>query len=701
MRLTESLRAWIAIVASSPVVALALVPTLTLAPISCSHSGRSKPRGRGQVRILSVDSPHTTVVRGQVGIEVRVRIQNGTKQDLLITSVRPHFRDAADADRDPDYFAVPNQGDPNEISAGGEAVFLFFIDVDQNAVRGMISVNAGLDATLAPSGDSVLLLSAKERHQWTVVSGADLILGVPQTPTQFVPAGEIDVPLSASISNAGETTLDLLGVDLTFESRGGRDLSSDLTWRLSGSTPSSLLPGELVNLDFAVSFASDADPEAVIATVSAVGLDSILGDPLQDSATTPAPIWGVVTTILPPFPTDESFDVPAVGDIDGDQIADIVVGSRGSRSGAIDGAGVAYVYYGSNPAVPLVLTQPTPARGNAFGGQVVVADFDADGLDDVAVGAPVTGVWPLQAAGEIVVFFGPDLARVQLVQDPTPTSSAFFGERLATADFNGDGRFDLACGARVSTDGPQGEAFVFYGPDFSVSVRVSPTGLPPDVWFGHQLGAGDLDGDGFADLAVGALGAGVSPLAGEVHVLWGPSLTRGPVLFSPGPVAGAAFSSPAIGDVTGDGLADLVIGAPRETWGGVVESGRAYLFEGPGLTPGFGLPVPSPQRQSLFGFEVRIGDVDGDGTNDVILPAQNGDYQGVTDSGVVHILFGPALDRSITLSAPRLGERDRLGTEVFLYDINADGVVEVFVGADGDTVQGAYPSGAVFVFPVP
>lgn len=672
--------------------------------LSCGDSSRSGSRQPGTVQVLSVSALAVEVVQGQAGIPVEVRVRNGTTETLLVSAIDLDFTDGAGSDRDADYNISSDPGNPPSLSADGEALFLFLVDVSPAASLTPIKVDADMTGSLDPSGDPVSGLAAESPHGWTVVAPAALSLGSPQTTETFVAAGEAGVPLTVRLSNPGGVPLALLALDLTLESRGGRDLSSDITWQLLATPPSTLLPGQSVDAQFEVSFSAGMAAEAVTVTAVAFGQDLVLGSSLQASSPGQGSLWGVVTTILPPSSMDNSFAHPAVGDIDGDQTPDLVVGSSGSPVGAIQRAGVVYVYFGyfgPSGDPPQVLAQPNPASWNSFGEEVVVADFDGDGLDDVAVGADSTNVGTATNAGEIVVFFGPDLVNFQVVQDQTPTTFAHFGERLVAADFDGDGLSDLGCGARVSTDAVSGEAFVFYGPDFGTSTRLAPASLPLDAWFGIELAAGDLDGDGLADLAVGAPGGGGILGAGDVRLFWGPSLAMGPVLTSPTPLMNARFAAPGIGDVTGDGVPDVVVGARGDTWSGVPESGRAYLFEGPGLNPGVGLATPSPEGQSQFGSEVKIGDVNGDGIGDAVLPAVGADVLGVAEAGAVQVLLGPSLDVVVTLRLPMPGPGDTLGADPYLYDVNGDGVVEVLVGAVGDPLQGRYPSGAVLVFAVP
>ncbi|MEE9285911.1 MAG: hypothetical protein V3V35_09325 [Dehalococcoidia bacterium] len=304
-------------------------------------------------------------------------------------------------------------------------------------------------------------------------------------------------------------------------------------------------------------------------------------------------------------------------------------------------------------------------------------------------------------------------------------------QALAVGDFNDDGRQDLLIGAAMA-DGPDnlrrdaGEAYVIFGEaDLPSNLDLAEKG--PDILIlgaspGDSLGrtvlAADLNDDGVDDIIVGAPGvtAGEDPRTdqGRTYVFFGsPDLKETLDLADETPeydfvVTGAeGFSrigdALASGDVNGDGVADLILGAPfagRDVGAppGSVrkEAGEVYVvfgsisladevniaFDEPGFM------VSSDQRFGQFGAAVAAGDVNGDGTDDVIVGAHLIDVGEREAAGAVYVFFGGS-----DLSGRRFiarGEQDagilaeagdNLGLPLASADVNDDGIDDIIAGA--------------------
>jgi hypothetical protein len=276
-------------------------------------------------------------------------------------------------------------------------------------------------------------------------------------------------------------------------------------------------------------------------------------------------------------------------------------------------------------------------------------------------------------------------------------------------DLNGDGFADVAAGTPHSRQ-DDGQAYVFYGrreglsrdPDVTLNGREREVEL-----FGEPVAtAGDVDGDGFVDLAVSAFSAAND--TGRVYIYRG-----GPDGVGPSPawtLTGVRDPDPhqfgrgiaAAGDVNGDGYADLVIGG---FWWGHEDTGATFIFfgraGGPAREPDVVLPyAESPIGQ--FGAPVGTGDVDGDGYDDVLVTAKREQSPlagGVEYSGAAYLFYGAATARDIIDSRVRIAPPGgRTGTWFgsgvgSAGDVNGDGFADFAVAA-----QGAPPLGQVYIY---
>jgi len=313
-----------------------------------------------------------------------------------------------------------------------------------------------------------------------------------------------------------------------------------------------------------------------------------------------------------------------VGDFNGDNYEDLAVGSPDEDYGAIVDAGVVQIFYGSASGLrndnPRTIFSPNATSGEAFGQAMAAGDFDADGYDDLAVGAPFRRVSGFNDAGAVEVYYGSasGLGTTPQVFDDGdfPTSAVggtdWFGFSLAAGEFNQTpiGCFisttpcyrDLAIGVPGQTDvfDNGGKVVVAYGGPSGLSAaagtRLSPVdvGETPEVndYFGYSLAAGALDFTLFSyqDLAV------ATPFEdeyasddGAVHLVFGggsgvgagapvQALYQGPGLHTGPPIDGDAFGYRlAVGDLDHDGWGDLVVGMPRK---GADDTGTVVVLYG-------------------------------------------------------------------------------------------------------------------------
>jgi hypothetical protein len=379
----------------------------------------------------------------------------------------------------------------------------------------------------------------------------------------------------------------------------------------------------------------------------------------------------------------------------------------------------------------------TGAPGPDRAGQEARVDFNGDGFDDLAVGAPGEGIGATPEAGALNVFFGSATGLLpgadvffqgfQPSQGGPVAGSAetgdAFGAAVAKGLFNDDQFFDVAVGVpgeAVGSVGGAGAVNILYGSVGGLTGGPLIVQDNPETFdsFGASLAAGDVNGDGFFDLAVGVPGENVGSVAdaGAVTVLFGSAdgitTTGAQTLFQGGGgIAGSAEAgdhfgrSVATGVLANDDLADLVVGAPGEDVGGVVDAGAVNLLAGSatGLVNGSLATQGNPETGDSFGAAVATGDFDEPAGDDVAVGAPGETVIGRPAAGAVSVFSGPpnglASERLLfqgTAGIPGNPEAgDAFGATVAPTDANGIGQWDLAVGVPSETVGPDVQAGAV------
>ena len=294
-----------------------------------------------------------------------------------------------------------------------------------------------------------------------------------------------------------------------------------------------------------------------------------------------------------------SYSLSRAGDVDGDGYDDVILGSNGHDS-AGSNAGAAYLFLGGSGGIDAAseaLIQASDADvSDGFGRAVSgAADLNGDGYGDLVVGAPFEDSGGSNA-GAIYVYLGfsggfDASSEIKLTASDGNLSDQLGYAVAMTGDTDGDGFDDLIAGAPFDDDrgSASGAAYVYYGAATGIDLAREEKLVPSDGaatdYFGFSVaGAGDIDGDGLHDLLIGAyLDDDVAAGSGSAYVYMGDSGGIGSELKLGASDAASndylGRSAAGAGDVNADGIDDIIVGASGEDDLGS-NAGAAYLFLG-------------------------------------------------------------------------------------------------------------------------
>ncbi|HKY31375.1 MAG TPA: FG-GAP-like repeat-containing protein [Candidatus Polarisedimenticolia bacterium] len=413
----------------------------------------------------------------------------------------------------------------------------------------------------------------------------------------------------------------------------------------------------------------------------------------------------------------QSMSVASAGDVNCDGYSDVIAGAPAYDNGQSD-EGRAFLYLGSASglATTAAWTAESDQSGGGFGVSVATAgDINGDGCSDVIVGAPYYDNGQADE-GRAFVYLGSGtgLAATPAWTAESDQAGAWFGYSAATAgDVNGDGYSDVVVGAWLyASGGPgsQGRAFVYLGSAFGLAATPAWTAESGvnGAGFGHSVStAGDVNGDGYSDVVVGAHTLGAFPQTNEgrafVYLGAAAGLSEAPAWTDEGNQASAFFgwSVSTAGDVNGDGYSDVIVGAHGHD-NGQADEGRVYVYHGSaaGLETTAAWITESDQANANYGHSVATaGDVNGDGYSDVVVGAYVYD-NGQADEGRAYAYLGSAAGLATT---PAWTAESDQGFAHFGFsvatagDVNRDGYADVLVGAP-DFDNGQFNEGRTHLY---
>jgi hypothetical protein len=379
--------------------------------------------------------------------------------------------------------------------------------------------------------------------------------------------------------------------------------------------------------------------------------------------------------------------VASAGDVNGDGYSDLIVGGYAFDAGQTD-EGVALVYHGAADVTGTTSAAMVPGHAYSVMGRALDAagDLNGDGFGDVIVSKPGFDGDPANT-GWVLVFYGSLTgldtdSPVELVQEDQYYT---YGMSISGAgDVNGDGYDDIIISAYTYFGSP-GKAYVYYGSATGISQNSKSmlAGVTGDPIFGFKVDkAGDLNGDGFADVVIAATSyPGGDIQYGAAYVYYGSvdGLGATPKIFV-GTVPGGEYAGGVcgVGDVNGDSYDDLLIASGVAT----ESDSKVMIFHGSATgvddTPAITL-TGEPLNIRIGITTSSGGDINGDGYGDILI----GSTPKTGGKGIALIYYGSSSGISSgNRTVLQINQNWGFGRAVSTAgDVNGDGYSDVLVGA--------------------
>jgi len=406
--------------------------------------------------------------------------------------------------------------------------------------------------------------------------------------------------------------------------------------------------------------------------------------------------------------------VAGVGDVDGDGFGDLLIGTVPASDGDIPGK--AHLVLGPVSGQLELGADAYVIEGSLAGDQAGykvsgAGDTDGDGLFDFLVGAPAAGDSSAFTPGEAYLFLGQSSFMGMVVDDAALVVQGVNDgdqlgyEMVGGGDLDGDGLDDLAITAVGYAD-LTGKVYVALGASEhrgivgAESLDAGLVGIATRDRHGRGLAMGDMNGDGLDELVSGAKEYdGGGDRAGAAFILdFQGTVESRDIVDADGVMLGAvanglAGGAVAVGDLDGDGYGELVVGAESTQVGGFDNSGTVYLVPGGAGVPSGSLESMTTRMDGDQGCRLgrslaMLGDVDGDGTQDLAIGGPECSVGG-TDAGAVMILLGDfegslSVDDADIILAGGSGARQAGWSVAAAGDVDANGLADVLVGSPDD-----------------
>jgi len=364
-------------------------------------------------------------------------------------------------------------------------------------------------------------------------------------------------------------------------------------------------------------------------------------------------------------------------DIDGDGYDDILVGAPYYNKVR----GRVYLFYGGpdmDTTADLILEGQND--GDLFGSGIVCGDVDNDGYDDTVIGAGGYN----EKRGRTYLYWGSDRNSMdanpdKIFAEKTEKGSYFGMGYPAVYDIDNDGYDDIILGSYFHP----GRAYLYYGSTkelMDTSADLIFTGEKSRDWFSWTISCGDVDNDGYGDIAIGSKGNN----QGRTYLYYGGNKSnmdaKADIIFQVESEGNDGLGGSIVCvDQNRDGYDDIVVGAGLYN----DRKGRAYLFHGNSkrsMDTDPNMIFEGELGDIYYGTSEASGDIDGDSVNDIVIGAR-GFRQGI---GRVYVYWGKELSaRNLKPDKILTGEnpKDEFGYELACGDVNNDGFDDLVIGA--------------------